>query len=107
MPTRRERIEAMLQEDPSDVFLQYSLAMELCSEGDIEGGIQRLVALSQGNPPYIPACFMAAQRYVDRDQVGEARAILRYGIDAAREQGDRHAAAEMSEYLANLGELGE
>ncbi len=107
MSSRRERIEAMLQEDPQDTFLRYSLAMEYCTEGNVDEGIRRLVELSQANPPYIPACFMAAQRYVDRDQLGEARAMLRYGIDAARDQGDRHAAAEMADYLASLGDLGE
>ena len=31
---RREKIEAMLAEDPTDTFLRYSLAMELRSEGE-------------------------------------------------------------------------
>ncbi len=32
--TRREKIEAMLADEPRDVFLRYSLAMELDKEGD-------------------------------------------------------------------------
>jgi hypothetical protein len=32
---------------------------------------------------------------------------LRDGIDQARGQGDAHAAAEMSEFLAALGQMGE
>ena len=32
---------------------------------------------------------------------------LRDGIEQARQQGDSHAAAEMSEFLTTLGELGE
>ena len=32
-PTRREKIEVMLADDPSDVFLRYSLALELEKEG--------------------------------------------------------------------------
>ena len=32
--SRREKIEAMLAEDPGDTFLRYSLAMELDKEGD-------------------------------------------------------------------------
>jgi hypothetical protein len=32
--SRREKIEAMLAEEPQDVFLRYSLAMELDKEGD-------------------------------------------------------------------------
>jgi len=35
LPTsRREKIEAMLADDPSDTFLRYSLAMELDKENE-------------------------------------------------------------------------
>jgi predicted Zn-dependent protease len=107
MATRREKIEAMLLEEPNDVFLQYSLAMEFCSEGNLQEGLQRFEALASQSPPHTPSCFMGAQRYVELDEIERARALLRKGIEAARLQGDRHAAAEMSEYLASLGELGE
>lgn len=105
--SRREKIEAMLAEDPRDTFLRYSLAMELRSEGDHSRSIEKLTQLSRETPPYIPAFFMAAQQLVDLGQVEEARTYLRDGIDAARAQGDSHAAAEMSELLASIGELGE
>lgn len=107
MSQRREKIEAMLAEDPSDTFLRYSLAMELRSEGTHEESLRHLESLTKETPPYVPAFFMAAQQLVDLDRVAEARDYLRTGIDQAREQGDSHAAAEMSEYLAMLGELGE
>ncbi len=107
MPTRRERIEALLQDDPHDVFLNYSLAMEYCSEGQTDEGIKRLLALAHAPQPYVPACFMAAQRLVDQDEVNQARTVLRHGIEAARAQNDHHAAAEMADYLAMLGNLGE
>ncbi len=105
--SRREKIEAMLADDPSDTFLRYSLAMELRSEGDHARSIEKLTELSRESPPYIPAFFMAAQQLIDAGQVEQARAYLRDGIEAARHQGDSHAAAEMSELLASLGELGE
>ena len=105
--SRREKIEAMLADDPSDTFLRYSLAMELRSEGDHEASIARLRELTQDSPPYVPAFFMAAQQLADLDRVDQARESLRDGIDEARRQGDQHAAAEMSELLATLGALGE
>ena len=104
---RREKIEAMLAEDPSDTFLRYSLAMEMRSEGDHDGSLQRLQELMRDAPPYVPAYFMAAQQLVDIDRVDEARTCLREGIEQARQQQDSHAAAEMSDYLTSLGELGE
>lgn len=105
--SRREKIEAMLAEDPGDTFLRYSLAMELRSEGDHSRSLSLLEELSRESPPCIPAFFMAGQQLVDLDRIEEARDYLRRGIDQAREHGDAHAAAEMSELLASLGDYGE
>ena len=105
--SRREKIEAMLAEEPGDTFLRYSLAMEFRSEGNHAESISCLDELTKDSPPYVPAFFMAAQQLVDLDQVEEAREYLRTGIEQARQQGDQHAAAEMSELLASLGSLGE
>ena len=103
---RRQKIEAMLVDDPQDTFLRYSLAMELRSEGDHQRSLSMLGDLIQESPPCIPAFFMAAQQLVDLDRIEEARDFLRRGIDQARSQGDSHAAAEMSELLSSLGEYG-
>jgi hypothetical protein len=105
--SRREKIEAMLAEEPRDVFLRYSLAMELDKESEHDASLARLGELTQDSPPYVPAFFMAAQQLVRLDRVNEARAYLRDGIDAARTQGNAHAAGEMSEFLSSLGSAGE
>jgi len=107
MPTRREKIEAMLAEDPEDVFLRYSLALELEKEGQHEQSLAQLSELRAGDPPYAPAFFMAGQQLARMGQIEDARSILRDGIEQARRQNDTHAAGEMSEFLASLGALGE
>jgi thioredoxin-like negative regulator of GroEL len=107
MPTRREKIEAMLADEPDDVFLRYSLAMELEKEGRHEESLAKLGELASATPAYVPAFFMAAQQLVRLQRVSEARTFLRDGIKAARTQNDAHAAGEMSEFLTSLGELGE
>jgi len=105
--TRREKIEAMLADDPGDTFLRYSLAMELDKEGDHDASLSRFAELTRDQPPYVPAYFMAAQQLARLGRTEEARARLREGIEAARTQGDSHAAGEMSEFLASLGAAGE
>jgi hypothetical protein len=104
--TRREKLEALLHDDPSDVFLRYGLALELEKEGDHEASLARLHELQAGEPPYVPAFFMAAQQLVRLARIDEARSALRDGIEQARRQGNAHAAGEMSELLASLGDLG-
>ena len=107
MTTRREKIEAMLADEPGDTFLRYSLAMELDKEGANDSSLEKLAELTRDQPPYVPAFFMASQQLVRLNRVSEARTILCNGIEAARQQNDTHAAGEMSEFLSSLGELGE
>src|SRR5438874_1501801 len=105
--SRRERIEAMLVSEPRDTFLRYSLALELDKEGDHAASLKRLDELMRDSPPYVPAYFMAAQQLVRLDRMAEARTALRDGIEQARQQGNAHAAGEMSEMLMGLGSAGE
>jgi predicted Zn-dependent protease len=107
MSTRLEKIEALLADDPTDTFLRYSLAMELDKVGENNASLAKLGELAAENPPYVPAFFMAGKQLARLGRVNEARAFLRDGIEAARVQGNAHAAGEMSEFLASLGSHGE
>jgi thioredoxin-like negative regulator of GroEL len=100
--SRREKIEAMLADDPGDTFLRYSLAMELDKEGDRDASLAKFAELTRDNPPYVPAFFMAGQQLVRIGRADEAKTILRNGIAAAQSAGDAHAHREMSEFLASL-----
>ena len=100
--TRREKIEAMLADDPVDTFLRYSLAMELDKEGDHDGSLAVFAELTCCDPPYVPAFFMAAQQLARIGRPDDARQFLDSGIAAAQDQLDAHAAAEMSEFRASL-----
>ena len=106
MPTRRQKIEAMLVDEPGDIFLRYSLALELAKEDRVDESIAKLTELIEENPPYVPAFFMAGKLLAEIGRIEKARDVLRIGIETAREQGDSHAAGEMSEFLASLGEMG-
>ena len=107
MTSRREKIEAMLADEPEDIFLRYSLALELEKEGKHDDSLQRLGELMAGSPPHVPSFFMAGQQLTRIGRIDEARFALRDGIEEARRQDNSHAAGEMSEFLTSLGELGE
>jgi len=104
--SRRERIEAMLVDEPDDIFLQYSLALEWDKEGENEKSLAMLRALAFGTESYVPAFFMAGQQLARLSRIEEARTILRDGIEAARTQNETHAAGEMSEFLTTLAMAG-
>ncbi len=105
--SRREKIEAMLADDPHDPMLRYMLSMELDKEGEHERSLEYLRGLMADTPPHVPSFFMAGQQLAKLGRTDEARGVLRVGIDAARQQGNTHAAGEMSEFLAGLGAAGE
>jgi len=105
MSTRREKIEAMLADEPQDQFLRYALAMELEKAGEHERSLDYLRGLMQDVAPHVPSFFMAGQHLAQQDRIDEAREVLREGIEHARQQGDSHAASEMSDFLVGLGSL--
>jgi len=105
--SRREKIERLLAEDPDDVFLRYSLALEMEAAGEWEASLSILETLGRAATPYVPALHMAARHLVRRARIAEARRALREGIEAARSQGETHAAAEMAELLQSLGAAGD
>ncbi len=102
--TRIDKIQAMLQDDPGDAFLRYTLAMEYRKLDENEKSLVLLTDLANHEEPrYVAAFFMAAQQLVELDRMEEARTFLRDGIDEARRQDNQHAAAEMSELLSEIG----
>lgn len=107
MSSRREKIESMLVDEPHDVFLRYALAMEMEKAGEIEPALKVHAELVAEQPPHIASYFRSAQILADQNQIEQARAFLRDGIEAARAAKDFHAAAEMGEMLSSLGQFGE
>ena len=102
MASRREKIEALLADDPNDAFLRYSLAMELDKEGQLEASAALFRGLMADSQPQVAAFFMLAQQLARQNQSLEAVEVLRAGIEQAEIQGDSHAAGEMREFLAGL-----
>ena len=105
--SRRQQIESMLKDEPKDRFLRYCLAVEMHADGESEDALAQFGQLCLDTPPHVAAFFRRAQVLVELDRIEEARSVLREGIETARVQGDLHAAGEMSELLADLGQWGE
>jgi thioredoxin-like negative regulator of GroEL len=102
LPTRKQ-LEQLLESDPDDVFLQYALAKACVSEGDLEVGLSKFQEVIDRHPEYVPSYFQKGQALAEQGRAVEARTVLTQGIHAARHAGDRHAEAEMTEFLEALG----
>ena len=102
MASRREKLEAMLEADPSDQTCRYMLAMECEKNGDIDTCLQHFRHLMSSQEPYVPAFLMAGQLLTRVGQTDAARECFHAGIQQARQQQNEHAAGEMSQFLAEL-----
>lgn len=101
MPTR-EQLQTMLDANPADEFLQYSVAMACASEGNEEEAAERLKALCDASPDHVSAWFQRGQILNRLDETDEAREVLLTGISAAQRVGDSHAEAEMRAFIDML-----
>jgi Tfp pilus assembly protein PilF len=101
MPTIGQ-VEALLEREPNDVFLNFGLAMALASAGRIADACLRLDRTIELDADYVPAYFQKAQLLARGGDEGAAAAVLEAGIAVAKRIGDRHAEAEMSEFRERL-----
>ncbi|QVL34954.1 hypothetical protein KIH39_18805 [Telmatocola sphagniphila] len=95
------QLQALLAEDPKDSFLRYGLALEYSSSGDDVTAANKLKELL-AEDEYVPGFLMAGQILHRLDRDAEAVELLRKGIEAARRQGNAHAAGEMEGLLVTL-----
>jgi len=100
--SRKEQLEEMLTEEPSDPFLHYGLAMEYVSAGDDRTAVERFQQLLAVAADYVPAYLQAGQALVRLNRVAEAKEMWGRGVAAARQKGDTHAAEEMTGMMAAL-----
>jgi cytochrome c-type biogenesis protein CcmH/NrfG len=100
--TRKEKIEAMLADDPNDAELRYMLAMEYVSEGNDEQAVRTFQELLARTADHTAAYHQAGRALHRLDRSAEARDVLHRGISVAMKAGDTHAAGEMQGLLEAL-----
>jgi tetratricopeptide (TPR) repeat protein len=92
----------ILDQNPSDAFARYGLAMEYSKAGDIERALTEFKTLLEKNPDYTPGYFMAAQTLASASRVEEAKRMLSDGIASAIRTGNKHAQSEMTAMMEEL-----
>lgn len=99
--SRRAKLAEMLQSEPNDPFLNYAYALETAKE-DSAAALGLLTTMHEKFPDHIPAYFRHGQLLAEQGESVAASQVLSAGIRIARQTGDDHAAAEMSELLQSL-----
>ena len=102
MTGRREKLLAMLQENPADSFLIYALAMDEAGAGETAAAVDRLRGLSESAPDYVPTWFHLGRLLLEQGETDQAADVLRQGSQVATSAGDAHAASEIAGLLAQV-----
>jgi tetratricopeptide (TPR) repeat protein len=102
MPDRIQAIRQLLENNPEDVFLHYSLGMELARAERIDEAMERFDECIDLDPAYLPARIERARALRATGQLAEARQAFADALAAARQAGDTHAADAVRQQLDSL-----
>lgn len=99
MNTRMEILKRYLEEDPSDSFLRYALALEFMSLNDKEEAYKQLEKLLNDKPDYLPAYYIAGNLSEAAGNNSQAISWYLKGIEVARQQKDQKTLDELTAAL--------
>lgn len=102
MSRRVDAIRTMLARDPADVFLHYSLGMELAGEGDFPAATEAFEACIRLDPAYLPAYVERAKALRSAGQRDQARAVFEQAMTLAKSQKQTHVANYIRQQLEGL-----
>ncbi len=92
----------MLEQDPSNSFVHYGVAMEYVNSGQLDEAAREFESLIAANPDYVAAYFHGGQALEKLGQMDEARAVYERGIEASGRAGDLHTQSEIRTALELL-----
>ena len=92
----------MVNQNPSDAFARYGLAMEYAKSGQLETAVAEFSALLQHSPDYAAAYFHGGQALEKLGDVDQARAFYEKGVEVTGRTGDQHTRSELQAALDML-----
>lgn len=93
----------MVEQNPTDSFARYGLAMEYRNSGDLQSAMAEFRTLMSVNPDYSPAYFHGGQTLERMGLLDEAREVYTKGVEVTVRTGNEHARSEMQGALDMLG----
>lgn len=102
MNNRLERLLFLASERPDDAFTLFALAKEYYKTGDWQKSRSVFEDLLKKDPSYVGAYYHLGQLLEELEMEAEALNAYETGIFVAKEAGDHHALAELSNAAQNL-----
>lgn len=102
MSERIDSLRQLLETEPDDPFLHYSLAFEVAKTGDADAALDGYRRTLELDPDYHYAAFQSARVLQEEGRDEEAIAMLRAQIPRAEAAGDGKAAGELAGLLDEI-----
>ena len=103
MTDRIDAIRRLLDQDPDDVFLHYSLAMECVAAGRTDEALAAFEACRALDANYIPAYVEAGKCARAAGHTDVARGLFQAALELAKSAGDSHVSDSLTQQLESLG----
>jgi tetratricopeptide (TPR) repeat protein len=98
---RFSKLMAFYQQDPSDPFVVYGLAMELKATQANEA--QKFFdELLDKHPHYVPSYYHAAENLIALNRIEDAKAVYEKGLQICEQSGEAHALKELRNAYQNF-----
>jgi len=92
----------MVEQDPTNSFARYGLAMEYAKSSDPSLAVSEFQTLIKQDPNYAAAYFHGGQTLEKLGRLDDAKEVYEKGIEAATRKGDSHTRAEIEAALNAL-----
>ncbi len=102
--SRLETLRKFIEEDPSDPFPRYAMAIEYISMNELHQAIDTLENILKDFPSYVPAYQQLGTLFHQTGEKEKARRALGRGIVEAGKAGEHHAQGEMQDLLDEIDE---
>lgn len=99
MPSRLEQLQQMLLQEPNDRFLQYAIAIEYFSSGQVQKAIGILNEIIDQDPDYLAVYYQLGKCYEATERIEDAITVYNKGILVAQKLGKQKTLGELREAL--------
>jgi len=105
MKTHKNKISQLaknVQQDPSDTFSKFALALELLKEDQVEKAQLLFEAILKQDPDYLGVYYHLGKLYQRREMYSLAEDMFTKGIQIATKKNESRTKSELSEALIQL-----
>lgn len=103
MTDRIDAIRKLLEKEPSDIFLVYSLGMEYASAGRLDEAISQFARCLELDADYLPAYGELGKAQRSAGKLDDARRTFQQGMDLAARKSEKHTRDYLQQQLEGLG----